>query len=345
MRRLPALALGALGALAAAELAFRLLPVNAGWGNPPPAPELPLIRYAPGARFAYSRGWRLDGAVAGRFNNYGYVSAHDYAPRAPSAVVLGDSFVEGAMIQAGARLHERLEAALAPRLKAVSLSQSGADLADHVVAARFALAEFETRALVLALNETDFAAAGRPKRRGCWFAPDGAGGLAPRCAAEVRWRNLFYASALLSYLHLNLKFAPADIVAVRPAPAPPAPASALPPPPRRLSPDEARDARHFFAAIAALATRAGLERRRVLVALDADRTRLGAPQAAEPWRETALALAAAEGLTVIDLAPVFRADWAAHGKRPDFGAADAHWNARGHRIVAEALLRHLAALD
>ncbi len=339
-----ALALGAAATLGAAEIAFQLLPVNAGWGNPPPSAELPLIRYFSGAHFTYSRGWAFDNTVHGRFNNYGTVSVFNYAKGRPAVAVIGDSFVEGAMIEGGARVHEVVHAALAPRWQAVGLSQSGADLADHLVAARFALREFETRALVFALNETDFSGAHRPKLRGCWFAETaGEGGIGMNCAADIRLRNLFYSSATLSYLYLNLKFSPRDIVAfhrVAP-PAKPAPAPSA----ARLAPDDAKYAAHFFAELAKLADAAGLDRPRIVIALDSDRARLYAGGSGDaPWRAEAAALAAAQGFGILDLDAVFRDDYARHRRRFDFSPADSHWNAYGHRVIAAAVRRRLAEL-
>lgn len=37
----------------------------------------------------------------------------------------------------------------------------------------------------------------------------------------------------------------------------------------------------------------------------------------------------------------FREDFAKHNTSFDFGKADWHWNAYGHRVVAECVMKHL----
>lgn len=46
---------------------------------------------------------------------------------------------------------------------------------------------------------------------------------------------------------------------------------------------------------------------------------------------------------VIDMKPVFSKDFARHGERFET-PRDAHWNERGHRVVAERLFEHFGGI-
>ena len=177
-------AAGILLALLAMESTLRCLPVNAGWGNPQPTPDQPLIRYVPGAAFVYSRGWNFANVQRGRFNNLGFASSYDYVVGAPAVAVIGDSYVEAPMIPDGKRLHEQLQSLLPKGVQSLGLGQSGADLADDLVMARFAAKRFPLRGLVFLLSPADVSGAGNPRPRGFWFSGTG-GALRVRSAARV----------------------------------------------------------------------------------------------------------------------------------------------------------------
>lgn len=211
IKKLFAITLGFLLALLVSELVLRFSPVSTGWENSPPSQNNPLIRYIHLANFTYSRGWRFENTVRGRFNNYGYVSQHHYDAMRRSIVFIGDSYTEAAMVSDGDRAHERVHKRLSPERQVISLGQVGADLADCLVAARFAAQNFDVESIVFLLNAGDFSKASKEKIRGFWFARDENNVVVIKSAAKIDARNLFYSSSLLSYIYGNLKFSPDDL--------------------------------------------------------------------------------------------------------------------------------------
>ncbi len=324
------LVLGGLLAVLTMEAVLRCLPVNAGWVNPLPTPEQPLIRYEPGAAFVYSRGWNLANVERGRFNNLGFVSAHDYRASAPAVAVIGDSYIEAAMIPDGRRVHEQLQSLLPDGVQSLGFGQSGADLADDLIMARYAAKHFELRALVFVLSPADVLGSGKPRPRGFWFSGRGA---ATRIhgAAQVQLRNLFYRSSLLSYLFVNLKFAPADLLddgfnaTVVTAGAAEFDAAA------------SDQLEFFLAQLHVLAEREGMRPRDVVLMLDADRAALYAGGAPSALHLALLARARTSGFSVVDLTDAFSAEFVRTGLQLDVAAEDSHWNVRAHQLAARAV--------
>ena len=330
-------AIGVLLTLLVLEGVLRLLPVNAGWTNPAPTHDEPLIRYVPGAPFVYSRGWSFANVQRGRFNNLGYVSEHDYRAGALTVAVIGDSYVEAAMIPGGRRMHERLQILLPGWMQAIGMGQSGADLADDLVMARYAATHFELKAIVILLSPADVLSSGKPRPRGFWFSGSGSA-TRIHSAAQVALRNQLYRSRLLSYLFVNLKFAPADLLddGFNAAETEVTPASDF----------DATASDHlafFLHALQALAAQEGLRPEAVVLLLDADRTALYEGGPASALHNALLQRARDSGASVIDLSAAFGDEFARTGRKLEMGDDDSHWNARAHQIaaqrVAEALRR------
>ncbi len=324
------LVLGALLAVLTMEGVLRCLAVNSGWVNPVPTPQQPLIRYEPGAAFVYSRGWNLANVQRGWFNNLGFVSAYDYQVGAPAVAIIGDSYVEAAMIPDGTRVHEQLQPLLPNGVQALGFGQSGADLADDLIMARHAAEHFQLRGLVFVLSPADVLGSGKPRPRGFWFSGHGAA-TRMYSAAQVQLRNLFYRSSLLSYLLVNLKFAPADLLDDG------FNAIAAPSLAEGFDKSASDHLGYFLSQVQMLATREGLRPEAVVLLLDADRAALYAHEAPSALHAALGARARSSGFAVVNLSDAFSAEFARTGLRLDVAAEDSHWNVRAHELAARGV--------
>src|SRR5216683_5670451 len=196
--------LGALATLAVLELVLRPLPVMHGWENPPVTMEFPMVRYLPHAAYSYSRAWNLLGATRGRFNNLGY-AAQDVDLKAPTIAVIGDSFVEAAMIAPGQRIADILAARIP--LQVAAFGVSGADLPDYMVTADWVARHIPTRMLIFVIVGGDLAGSVKPKLRGYWYheTPEH---LEIRRNVAFTLRNTLSSSRLFNYLYYQLKVGP-----------------------------------------------------------------------------------------------------------------------------------------
>jgi hypothetical protein len=337
--------LGFVLSAAAAESVLRFLPVNSGWNNAIPSKDNPLIRFIPLHDFTYSRGWKFDNVIQGTSNNYGYISRHNYDPNKKTIVVIGDSFTEAAMIPGGQRVHEILHGNYSPDIQVASLGISGADLADYLVAARFAVQNFKVESIIFLLNSGDFSGAAKPKIRGFWFARNNNGEIAIKSAANIKLRNAFYSSSLLSYLYGNLKFSPGDFLRQITTPnnikADESALQPVTPPQDRLKIDSAY-LNFFLTSLRNLAKSSGLSEASLYFAFDGDRNAVysGKPDLLTE-RYDKLIDSSGYKFSQVTLTDCFRDDYSRRRKAFDFGKVDSHWNSNGHQVVADCLMTKL----
>ena len=83
--------------LVGAEALLRLLPAPSGRVAADPDPSWPAHRLQPNRNYVHLLAWDFENAQRGRVNKFGYVAPFDYEDGAEVGVVIGDSFIEGAM--------------------------------------------------------------------------------------------------------------------------------------------------------------------------------------------------------------------------------------------------------
>src|SRR5215218_9782103 len=98
--RLLAFALGFLIVVVIAEIVLRFRPVSTGLRPRPVNAEHTVFQYEPSHSFVFSRDWNFAVANEGWINNDGFVNAQDYVVNdtKPLLAVIGDSFIEAAMV-------------------------------------------------------------------------------------------------------------------------------------------------------------------------------------------------------------------------------------------------------
>ncbi|MCS6854726.1 MAG: hypothetical protein NZ523_08245 [Elioraea sp.] len=347
-----ALALPLVLLLLAAELALRALPVASGMRAQPVNEASPVFRFAPDRDFVYSVGWNFALVHRGRTNNEGFVSdiPYDRADRRPLLAVVGDSYVEAAMVPWAETLQGRLHAAAQPHAKVYSFGAAGSPLSQYLVFASHAARAWGAEAIVIPIigNDFDESLARYSPGRGFHLFVETAGGLELQ---RFDWQpspvtQLVRHSALIRYVHFNLgasgvinrvrwRLAGVDLprgfvgnVAAEVEP-------------ERLALSE----RAIDRFLELLPEMTGLSPSRVLFLLDGRRPHLYEPHTLSAtddtyfarMRRSFAAKAEARGFGVIDLEPLFMAEHSRNGRRFEF-AVDAHWSGEGHRVAAEAVL-------
>jgi hypothetical protein len=357
LRSLIAVAIVTVCYLAAAEIVLRFLPVATGLRSVAVSERQPIFHFEPNRRFVYSQGWRLHQVNRGRINNAGWVNDQDYRrdDPLPLIVVIGDSYVEAAMVPYGETVQGRLAAALKGRFRVYSVAASGAPLSEFPVYAGYAVRELGASAIVFSITNYDFAESdiaynaplgmwlygGAANDRRLQLVPYRPGGL--RLAVRH--------SALLRYLLLNLQLGRKLIPANRIASLAPLRSAVAGP----AAPD-AQTAR--FAASAGviadffrdLSRLAGLPANRVLFLMDGFRypERAAAERGGDTdrLRQEFRAAAEARGYQTVDLDPIFFARHQQSGGGFEM-PGDRHWNGAGHAVAAAGVLssRLLSAIS
>ena len=321
------LLLGAALTLAGLEVALRLLPVSsATMVDYHIAPD--ILTYPPHHDFTVATGWDLKNAQHLRSNNLGFVDTQDFVANPAAIAVIGDSFVEANMLPPQARIGPALSRALggAP---VYSMGGPGASVLDYAARARLAANTLAIRrfVFVIELGDVRQALCGSGNHQGPCIHP-ATGALEPfRHPSASGLKSWARHSALAQYLFSQLQIDPFTLMhALMPASAAPAQAAADP-----VSPAVAR---WIIARFLDTLPRTGQP---PLLLIDGPR---GQSSQEVRWNLAHMALlrqmAEAAGAQVVDLAPHFERWRSRHGLSVEVGPYDAHWNAAGHQIAADA---------
>ncbi len=352
--RLLALSLGVGLPLIAAEGTLRLLPVSTGLGALPVNATDPVLRFVADSEFTYSNGWRLQMVNRGHINNAGFVSDLNYqtgtsAP--PLAAVIGDSYVEAAMVPWADTIAGRLGAALEGRARVYGFGASGAPLSQYLVWARHARDQFGAERYVFVVVGNDFDESLVSVSDGGGFHYfDDLSGADPWPLVRIDYapgplRRLARASTLTRYLihQLHVEKTPGQlarllgVAATGPRWVGNTAASVAP---ERLE----RSARAIERFLELLPEATGVAPDQVLLVLDGIRPQLygdGLSGAGESYfgvmRRELLQRAGTHGYPTIDLQPRFIEEHRASGQRFEF-EIDGHWNGDGHAVATRAVL-------
>lgn len=149
---------GVFFALALAEGVLRLLPVADDFlaGNNIDE-QNPVIRFKKSGSFTFSRGFAFHMVNRVRTNNNGFVNDQDYSatdPR-PLLAVVGDSYVEAAMVPFPKPLQGRLAKAVDGRGRVYSFGASGSQLPTYLAYARYTRDTYRPQGLVIVGNDFD----------------------------------------------------------------------------------------------------------------------------------------------------------------------------------------------
>jgi hypothetical protein len=153
-----AMSLGLLVPLGMAEVVLRSLPVSEGLRALPVNEANPVFHFTPNRDVTWSHGWSFDIVNRLHVNNAGYVNdqSYDIDDARPLLAVVGDSYVEAAMVPYAETLQGRLAAIASPNRRVYSFAASGAPLSQYLVWAREARATWKAQALVVVVVGNDF---------------------------------------------------------------------------------------------------------------------------------------------------------------------------------------------
>ena len=348
-----AMTLGIVLCLVLAEVVCRVLPVNTGLMAQPVTAASPVLRFAPNRPFTYSRGWNLADVNRGTTNGDGWVSPVQYDPQArtPLLAIVGDSYIEAAMVPAESTVTRRLARRVAGRARVYSFGASGAPLSQYLVEAEYARDRFRPSALAVVVvgNDFDESLLRYKSAPGFhYFADDERGGLALR-RVDLQIspiRRVARHSALAYYLLVNLHAQEAlAALAGRARGGPPAQYvgnTAADANATRVA-DSKRAVDQFLAELPA---RAGLAPARIAIVVDGIRAAVYSPAVArdaagtyfDVMRRYLATTARARGFEVVDLQPAFEARFARDRKPFEVSSGDAHWGPRGHEVAADAIV-------
>lgn len=331
-----------------------------------PAPDLPrvtfengVVRYVPNQRGVYRV--RNEIKVAWQVNANGWTSSiREYKEAKPPGTrriaVIGDSYIEGLMVEPKENVAERLQESLAdPAIEVYRFGIGGAPMSQYLHMLRREVCRFRPDLVIVNLVHDDFSDSYRFKQgvyASSFLKLDIENGrvvreIAPRQYVKpwysairdgsATWRYLAYRQQLrfqlLRDLLLNRGAAPpaglgADKVAVAETSSP------------KTTPDHADDlvaTQYVLTQLREEAARCGAD---LVLVVDGDRNSIyaGRTERSSSLELNAIVHAVADqlGIPLVDLHEVFLADYLKHREMLSF-QTDYHWNKRGHAVAAQAI--------
>ena len=345
LRRLGLFSLGLLLFVLAAEVLCRLLPVSTATEFDYRVDQA-FVTYPPHHRWRTATGWDLRRAQSIAVNNLGFASERDYVPDPRAVAVIGDSYVEGSMLAVAERLGPQIEQALGGQRAVYDLGLPGTSLLDYAERIRFASQKLQVRDFVLLIEAGDVPQSvcdPEPRDGVCLDRQT----LLPRQERRPEasaLKRVARHSAFAQYLFSQLKIDPRRlwrqaVEQARPV-TPEAPAA-------KAAAGVDRGAVADLRVVDAVAT-AFFERvqpyrtGRLVLLVDGDRRGDRPPSpAARQARERFIERARAAGAVVVDAEPPFRAHYASSTLSLDVSPTDAHLNAMGLRVLAQAAAQAL----
>jgi hypothetical protein len=344
------------GCLVMAELILRFLPYDQGLRAEQVTPEQPVFRFQPNRSSTWSYGWNFNLVNYVHVNNDGFVNNIDYdrTQSSPLLAIVGDSYIEAAMVPYAETVQGRLARALENKGRVYSFGASGAGLPQYLIWTRYARDTYHPDMLLISNIANDFAESLEwlEHSPGFWRFDRATDGSVVWRLTEYRpslLRRVLRHSALAMYLTLNVKAQSVlnldikhlgasdhrwvgNIAAVTPD--------------KRMT--DYRWAVDRF--IEFLPDYAGLPPSRIVISLDGFRPNMyGSAKdlafaESSTWakmRDYMRKKATERGIAVIDLDPLFRAQYAKDHKRFEF-PTNSHWSGHGHAVLAEALTKTAA---
>lgn len=137
---------------------FRFLPVCGDLKIAPLNNENPIPRWTPDRTITWSKGWNFSIVNKIRINNYGFVNNQDYDKNLKTQLltVIGDSYVEAAMVPYDETLHGRLAHFVGNKGRIYSMGISGSPLSNYLIYAELAKEEFNSNGMVFVIIANDY---------------------------------------------------------------------------------------------------------------------------------------------------------------------------------------------
>ncbi len=339
------------------EVVFRILPVHEGMEWLPVNEGSPIRRFEPNRSFTWSENWNFCLVNHLKSNNYGFISTIDYVPlsNTPLTAVIGDSFIEAAMVNQTQTVVARLNAEFQGKRRFYAFAASGAQMSSYLSYAKYAKKKFHPDHYVFLLvgNDFDESLSSYGVEAGYhYFVRNPAGGLTlKRVDYEVGLlKKILRKSALFMYINMNLQVRSRlnlvwtrikDTISGR-NPEYVGQTSASADPRREADSKMAVDA--FFKI---LEDACGVPRKNILIGIDGMRPQLYDAENLRNadgsffshMRKYVLFKAHELSYPVIDMQPIFVQDYAANKlffEYPQYN--DGHWNERAHYLFAHQII-------
>lgn len=328
---------GVLSLLIVIELACRMLPVSTSTETGYYADPM-ILSYPPRHRWIASTGWDLRNAQPHQANNLGYAAHRDFERNERAVALIGDSFIEGSMLDALDRPGVQLERLLGSR-PVYAMGVQGTSLLDYAERIRYASERFGVRDFIVLIERGDImqSLCGSGNINGpCLDSQT----LTPRTEtlpSAGLAKRLLRRSALAQYLTSQLRITPQaflDLVTPQIAQKPSADIT--------KTQSESKNTDRTLLIVNTV-TKVFFERiqpyvrGKLILIIDSDRESMYDEKTMpDPFRQHFMQLAQHAGAIVVDTQPIFAAHIARSKLRLEVGPYDTHMNKLAINLIMQA---------
>ncbi|GAB7022229.1 SGNH/GDSL hydrolase family protein [Salidesulfovibrio brasiliensis] len=334
------------------ELTLHFLPVDEGLRTQPVNESAPIYHFEPNRVSTWSRFPDFSMRNEVRTNNYGFLNDQDYTPdgELPVLAVIGDSYVEAAMVPYKDTLHGRLADDFKNEYRVYSFGVSGAPLSQYLAFAEFARDEFKPQKMVFIVvgNDFDESLVNFKQSPGFhYFAPnpDGKLNLVLKDYEPSAGKEILAASHLVRYLVINVRVQDVFKHIITPNRDGNYVGQTI------ANSEEQRvsaSQKAVMAFLEMLPEKSGLRPESIIFVVDGPRPHLYEDDWTlqvknsyfEIMRDFFIDKAHERGYNTIDMTPLFINDYKGNHLKFEY-PKDGHWNARGHSLAAEAVQKKL----
>ncbi len=310
--------------ISALEVLFRILPVKTVHKFANNDVSEPVLR-SNSTSLVEPIDWKFSQKYERKINNYGFVDDFDYIPKSQPIAVIGDSYIQSSMLPYSKTIQGRLAAKSGNKVPVYSFGIPMYSLAGYLGAAEYASKEFQPRAFIFLLNESDIHRS-LEAYPGSYFLTDADLELKFKDDKGSRLNRILSESALFRYLFVQIKFDPQKIIKAQ---------FQSPKSTPILTQDRCQQISNRLLDL--FAAKTTVTPQNTIFIIDSDRQSIYDRKPPTNRHEllTFKNIATARGYRVIDTQPTFQAEYQRTGKKLDFLPTDFHWNARAHQLAAD----------
>lgn len=270
--------------------------------------------------------WKFSQTYRRRVNNYGFVDDRDYKANSRPVAVIGDSYIQSAMLPYSDTLQGKLSSKIGNKIPVYSFGTPVYPLSGYLGTAEYADREFKPRAYIFLLTKGDLIDSLQPQQ-GTYFLDSPNGKLNFKNAKVHYGKVITGQSALYRYLYQQIYFNTDKVFAAftRNSTSKPIPIIG-------------KYAQVSSRLLDLFAEKTQVTPQNTIFIIDSDRGSMY--DKSKPDREelsTFKRIGIERGYRVVDTEDLFRDYYRRTRKKLDFLPTDSHWNAPANQLVVDRI--------